>query len=849
MYDHPSHMIADEKAYMQQARVRQRPSSGGSGSIHSSQPPAKKQRLESCAVCGTTYTTKRALARHCHTDRHRQNAGLPLAEKHPCSMCEKVFSREHDRLRHESETHRGVKRTARKGQDSDVSPQSSSVATDSPATPTVATIVYRKEKSFMVEHDVSAAHDDWEPLPTKVEVYSASADQLPSYEDIVPEPISGSNTPQPPCADAKPNLVEVSWLAEASDDESEAEDASSMDHDGSLRSLDSTIADSAVDLGSARRTESQQSLRSCSLGEEDRANPRLSTADIQLAECQVILPLRPRATMIHRAAGGARAPTADTIPARKTHICALCEKALEDDTDDLLAHLRHHLAGFKGEYICHECDIGFVHEEDLQRHLRLVKKIGQCGFQFEHEFECTGHHPPLPSDLAEYLTDADRYRLCNQLRHWEQSQLQAYMHQVQELVAARQLRQSTCYSIDILGEVARNSMSSYAVSVGTHGSAPCDRSINGHIDIGGLRTRMQKMSLKSGTSLVKHSAKRLLGSGNNLTKELYSAARAGNMSEIANLVAMGVSPRAVQGGQSVLSAAAECADLQTCELLIQLGANVLASESRFGCALSSAAYAGKADIAELLLRHGATTDHPGGDYGTPLATAAAAGSVEVARLLLAAGARMSQITGPFGCALSAAAARGQSQMVEFLIERGADVNIQAGPEGTPIGHAAFHGQLEVVSILVRAGADIDMQGGKHGCPLFASIVSVVNGAKDLDMVKSLLDLGAKVNLKSPLRSPLRLAAANADARLMPEVVRLLIAHGADVNDAGSKGTALHLAKARRKHWTEKMPFMDLGEYTDESIHERVGNCYEVIRLLKEAGAVEDGQSSPMEIDT
>ncbi|KAF2767852.1 hypothetical protein EJ03DRAFT_140990 [Teratosphaeria nubilosa] len=358
MHEHPSH-IEGEKDYMQQARVRQRPSSGGSGSIHSSQPPAKKQRLESCAVCGTTYTTKRALARHCHTDRHRQNAGLPLAEKHPCSMCEKVFSREHDRLRHESETHRGVKRTARKGQDSDVSPQSSSIATDSPATPTVATIVYRKEKSFMVEHDAPASHDDWEQLSPKVEMYSGSAERLPSYEDIVREPISGSNTPQPQVARPKPNLVEVSWLAEASEDESEAEDASSMDHDGSLRSMDSTIADSAVDLGSARRTESQQSLRSCSLGEEDRVDPRFSTADIQLAECQVILPLRPRATMIHRAAGGTKAPTADTIPARKTHICALCEKALEDDTDDLLAHLRHHLAGFKGEYVCQECDIGF----------------------------------------------------------------------------------------------------------------------------------------------------------------------------------------------------------------------------------------------------------------------------------------------------------------------------------------------------------------------------------------------------------------------------------------------------------------------------------------------------------
>ncbi|KAK3714494.1 hypothetical protein LTR37_007800 [Vermiconidia calcicola] len=69
-----------------------------------------------CELYNNLYTEKRALARHCQTDQHRQRAGLPLAPKYHCNTCQKVFTRDSDRVRHENEQHHGVEREGSKRQ-------------------------------------------------------------------------------------------------------------------------------------------------------------------------------------------------------------------------------------------------------------------------------------------------------------------------------------------------------------------------------------------------------------------------------------------------------------------------------------------------------------------------------------------------------------------------------------------------------------------------------------------------------------------------------------------------------------------------------------------------------------
>jgi len=116
---------------------------------------------------------------------------------------------------------------------------------------------------------------------------------------------------------------------------------------------------------------------------------------------------------------------------------------------------------------------------------------------------------------------------------------------------------------------------------------------------------------------------------------------------------------------------------------------------------------------------------------------------------------------------------------------------------TPLQRAAVDGDVKECERLVRSGVAVDVPDA-HGVSALGYAIS----RQQVDVVRKLIELGARVNKRSnenhtPLIFTVRTlygkggySALTRDAR--NEIARILIEHGADVNQADTYGnTALH----------------------------------------------------------
>lgn len=127
---------------------------------------------------------------------------------------------------------------------------------------------------------------------------------------------------------------------------------------------------------------------------------------------------------------------------------------------------------------------------------------------------------------------------------------------------------------------------------------------------------------------------------------------------------------------------------------------------------------------------------------------------------------------------------GRIKAVQTLIEKGADLNVSTGC-GTPIQVAARGGHTEIAELLIAAGADVD-SGSSISTPLLDAIE---HGYTDIAL--KLIAAGADSNRTSDFGNNPPLAVASAQGS--PEVIRALIAAGAEVNAKVSHITLNRLA--------------------------------------------------------
>ncbi len=208
-------------------------------------------------------------------------------------------------------------------------------------------------------------------------------------------------------------------------------------------------------------------------------------------------------------------------------------------------------------------------------------------------------------------------------------------------------------------------------------------------------------------------------------------------------------------------------NVEAVRLLLDRGAdaNVRSVEGRTPLMLAAMQPSG-ADLMTILLAKGADANAKDLAGRTTLMNAAAAGSVESLRLLLAKGAKANVTMESGSTALLDAARSRNFAAVKLLIEHGADVNARTKRGASALDIAASWGSRDIVKLLLDKGARVDTQDDRGYTPLMYAAYSE---SMQAEVVKMLLAKGADVKATGEGETALSLAAKRGDT----EIVRLL----------------------------------------------------------------------------
>jgi ankyrin repeat protein len=244
--------------------------------------------------------------------------------------------------------------------------------------------------------------------------------------------------------------------------------------------------------------------------------------------------------------------------------------------------------------------------------------------------------------------------------------------------------------------------------------------------------------------------------------------------------------RAADGfGSTALMHGAYAGTLAIMEALVEAGADVNARNARKASALHWAV----ADPAKmkLLLLTGADVNARTTEGRTALHLAALQPmGAPLVKLLLEVGAEV-DARSILGATPLFAAAAVSVESTRLLLEKGADPNIPSQTGGTALMAAR---SSEIVALLVARGADVNARSKRGETALAAAA-----GRGDLMSVNLLLDQGADVNATDYRGYTPLMHAAQYD-RDAPELIRLLLASGANVAATGEGRTALTIAARR-----------------------------------------------------
>jgi len=235
-------------------------------------------------------------------------------------------------------------------------------------------------------------------------------------------------------------------------------------------------------------------------------------------------------------------------------------------------------------------------------------------------------------------------------------------------------------------------------------------------------------------------------------------------------------------------------------LCVPCPAHVVALES---ASLIDAAREGNAVELRAALQSGATATFTEPDGTTALHWASYNDDVESASLLIRAGAKVNAVTDLGVTPLWTATLNGSSAMVRRLLDAGANPNLALSSGETPMMTAARSGYADVVRQLIARHANVNARGARGQTALMWAVAQT-----HADVVQVLLAHGADVHARSEVWGQVmavpphgrleynRWIPHGGDTALMfaarvgdLESARLLVAAGANVNDADAWGVS------------------------------------------------------------
>ncbi len=218
-----------------------------------------------------------------------------------------------------------------------------------------------------------------------------------------------------------------------------------------------------------------------------------------------------------------------------------------------------------------------------------------------------------------------------------------------------------------------------------------------------------------------------------------------------------------EDGLRALCSAAERKDLTALNRLVEAGADVRARDASGGGVLHCAVRSGSEAVVGALLRAGAPVQVTDAAGDTPLHLAVASGTVSVTRMLLEAGADAQAMNVSKWSPRMLAERGGNATMMQLL-------GVRVGSRQATLDHLDVAAQSSS-----RAGW---------------SKLALASWAGELNLAEALISRGAAVNAVDASGHTAAYRAVQANR---PEVLKLLVRHGASLGETSADGTLLHIA--------------------------------------------------------